>query len=103
MVYFNQILHTNKFEHNQNTGMQNSDKAWPIFFLQSLVTVLHTCVSMVSKCNRTHFRMEPTCIFEQLSAHFDRYVASSLIDMLKHSVRLPKQCFQFKHLQFHSN
>ena len=30
-------------------------------------------------------------------ASLDRYVASTLIDMLKHSVRLPEHCFQFKY------
>ena len=27
---------------------------------------------------------------------------SNLIDMLKHSLRLPKHCFQFKYVEFHS-
>ena len=28
---------------------------------------------------------------------------STLIDMLKHSVQLPKHCFQFKYLELQSN
>ena len=41
MVYLNQFLHTNTFEHDRETGMQNGNKSSPRMFLQSLVTVLH--------------------------------------------------------------
>ena len=38
-----------------------------IFLLQSLFTVLHTCVSIMLKCFRTHFRTEP--ISDQLCSN----------------------------------
>ena len=60
--------------------MQNREQALPrLFLLQSLVTVLHTCVSIMLKCIRTRFRTEA---------------------MLKHLVPLPEYCFQFKYLEF---
>ena len=56
------------------------------FFVQSLVTVLHTCVSIMLLGFITRFRMN---LFRKA--------------MLKHSVWLPERCFQFKYLEFHSN
>ena len=59
---------------------------------RSIVTVLHTCVSIMLKCIRTRYRMEP------ISEGYQ----STLIDMLKHSVWLPEQGFQFKYLGVYS-
>ena len=42
---------SNTFYQYRDTGMQNGAKALPqIFILQSLITILHTCVLTIVKC-----------------------------------------------------
>ena len=65
--------------------MQNGGLGFAKNFLwHSLVTVLHTYVSIMLKLIRTTYRYFRTA-------------------MLKHSVRLPIQCFQFRYVEFRSN
>ena len=84
---FYHILHSNTFWHYQQTGgMQNGDLAFPKYFLwQSLVTILHTCISILLKCIGTLFRA--------VRAYFRPA-------MLKHSVN--SQVHNFQKLKYKS-
>ena len=119
MRYLNKNLHTYLFLYCQATDMQNDDEAWLIVFFilakptyrfayvswQSIVTFLHTCVSIMFKCIRTRNIVRP------FGLHYNHYVRISIRPSLFLSLTLssknhllsllarPSLCFAYFSLQ----